>query len=921
MEFNNLLNWGKATLLGAALMSTTFSADAGLFSADVYPADLRCEYMKSPLGMDLDSPRLFWKVETKSRSARGLSQTAYQIQAATDAALLKKDNPDLWDTGIVYRSDSTQIDYTGAPLDYPMNCFWRVRIADQNGKWSKWSQPASWVMGPMEMNDWTASWIGSDETFQPKDDIFEPCMSNPWMRKTYDLAEVPAQAFLHVASAGFHEVYINGQKVDNEVLTPNVSDLKRNHVRYKTYDIAPYLKKGKNAVVFWLGVGWVAFPEFKNADRPLTPIVMAQADLTFKSDAKTRWVTDSTWKTHSSPSYLLGKWIWHQFGGDFYDANQELPGWNTAELDDSDWKAATVYSPKNMIVTAEKLPGNVIVQPTLTAISTEMLDDGVVKVDMGKNFSGWTTMKLKGKPGSKITMTWSERPDLRNCFGMCSAYVFDQTGVGTFRHHFNYNSGRWIYITGLDEAPAPENFTGNIVTTDLERVGYFECDKELFNRLYDVSLWTFQSLALGGYIVDCPQRERLGYGGDGNATINVGIGNYDMAAFYNKWAEDWRGIQSADGRLLHTAPTYIGGGGPSWSGFIIMMPWEIYLQYGDTRILKECYPNMKKWLGFLEANSKDDLIVPWGEFWDKLGDWLPPGTTGGGTPEENQCMNDYYWIYNLETAAEIAGILGYADDAKAYMERAEKVRKAANAKYYDKATGKYLTGRQAYQATAILANAPETQEDVVKTWDYLANDIRTRQHIDASITGGAFLFRVLIDAERNDLIYPMVAAEDYPGWGDMILNRGATTFIENWDESDGHSRLHSSYMYVGNWFIEGLGGIRNLEVPGGNGFQFFEIVPGYVPGKDLTQVKSSYNSLQGKIVSDWKVKNGKMTAKVTVPPNCQALMKFPAVVEKVSEKGKPLSKVKGVMIPEKQAPGMNGAILQSGTYTFTIDLE
>ena len=167
----------------------------------------------------------------------------------------------------------------------------------------------------------------------------------------------------------------------------------------------------------------------------------------------------------------------------------------------------------------------------------------------------------------------------------------------------------------------------------------------------------------------------------------------------------------------------------------------------------------------------------------------------------------------------------------------------------------------------------------------------------------------------------MVAAEDYPGWGDMILNRGATTFIENWDESDGHSRLHSSYMYVGNWFIEGLGGIRNLEVPGGNGFQFFEIVPGYVPGKDLTQVKSSYNSLQGKIVSDWKVKNGKMTAKVTVPPNCQALMKFPAVVEKVTEKGKPLAKVKGVMIPEKQAPGMNGAILQSGTYTFTIDLE
>ena len=255
MEFNNLLNWGKASLLGAALLSATFSAEAGLFSADVYPADLRCEYMKAPLGMDLDSPRLFWKVETKSRSARGLSQTAYQIQVATDAALLKKDDPDLWDTGIVYRSDSTQIDYTGAPLDYPMNCFWRVRIADQNGKWSKWSKPSSWVMGPMEMNDWTASWIGSDETFQPKDDIFEPCMSNPWVRKTYDLAEVPQKAYPHVASAVFHEVYINGKRVGDHVLQPAVSQLDKRALQV-TYDITPYIHEGENEIMLWIGQGW-----------------------------------------------------------------------------------------------------------------------------------------------------------------------------------------------------------------------------------------------------------------------------------------------------------------------------------------------------------------------------------------------------------------------------------------------------------------------------------------------------------------------------------------------------------------------------------------------------------------------------------------------------------------------------------------
>lgn len=965
---------GKTALLGAVLIGTAASSQAGIFSSDVRPGDLRCEYLKNPLGMDLETPRLYWKVEAKSSKARSLFQSAYQIQAASSETLLLKNNPDLWDTGKVKSLLSTHIDYEGVPLSYPMDCYWRVRIADQSGKWSKWSDVAFWSMGPMSMEDWSASWVGSEELFTPKDDIFEPCMSNPWIRKNYDLERVPEKALLHVASAGFHEVYVNGEKVGDEVLSPHVSNLKKNQVRYKTYDIAPYLKKGKNTVAFWLGVGWVGFPEFNVPERPRTPIVMAQADITYftgiNDDAtillrkdggyslagniitgtgsegkelsvaegtfngrtqlknNTRWVTDATWKTHASPSYLLGKWIWHQFGGDLYDANQEVPGWNTPELDDSSWKAATVYEPGNMHVTAEKMEGNVLLEPALHAVSVERLDDGVVKVDMGKNFSGWTQIPLKAAPGTKIKMTWSERPDLRVNFGMCSAYVMGPTGEGTFTHHFNYNAGRWIYITGVDELPDPEKIVGRVVTTGYERVGEFKSDHELFNRIYDTALWTFDSLALGGFVVDCPQRERLGYGGDGNATINMGIGNYDLAAFYNKWADDWRSIQTEDGRLLHTAPTYIGGGGPTWSGFIICMPWEIYLQYGDQRILSDCYPHMKKWLGFLEANSKDNLIVPWGEFWDKLGDWLPPGTTGGGTQEENQCLNDCYWVYILNMTATIGDILGHPEEAKAYRARAEEVRKAANAKWFDPAKGTYMSGRQAYQAMALIAGVPDEDKEAA-VWKHLENDILAKGHIDAGITGGAFLFRTLMYAGRNDLIYPMVAATDYPGWGDMLLNRGATTFIENWDESEGHSRLHSSYLYVGNWFIEGLGGIKSLKYPGGNGFQGFVIEPGYLPGKELSRVESSYNSLQGKIESNWEVVDGVMTAAVTVPPNCSALMKFPVPIAQVTEKGKPLKKVKGVVILHKDllVPKCNQefsdkcAVLESGTYTFKINLE
>src|SRR5574344_906742 len=220
MRFSQLLILGKTALLGAVLIGTTASSQAGIFSSDVRPGDLRCEYLKNPLGMDMETPRLYWKVEAKSSKARSLFQSAYQIQVASSEALLAKSNPDLWDRGQVMSLLSTHIDYEGSPLSYPMDCFWRVRIADQSGKWSKWSDVAFWSMGPMTMEDWSASWVGSEELFKPKDDIFEPCMSNPWIRKTYDLELVPEKALLHVASAGFHEVYVNGEKVGDEVLSP-----------------------------------------------------------------------------------------------------------------------------------------------------------------------------------------------------------------------------------------------------------------------------------------------------------------------------------------------------------------------------------------------------------------------------------------------------------------------------------------------------------------------------------------------------------------------------------------------------------------------------------------------------------------------------------------------------------------------------
>ncbi len=908
----------SAVLLGLFMLPTAAWA---IFSG-VDPVDLRCEYLKNPLGLDVKNPRLFWKLEAKDQSSRGLSQRAYRIEVASSERLLKLGQADLWDSGIVRSSDTTQIEYEGEALRYPMNCWWRVRVSDQAGNWSNWSEPAFWTVGPMREKDWNAEWVGTDEVFVPSKDMAkpEPSMANPWIRKTYELQEIPASALMYVASCGYHELYINGVRVGDEVLSPSVSDLSKRAL-YKTYNIASYLQQGKNSVVIWLGVGWGGYVNYETANKPRTPMVLAQADLVFnsrKGKKETQWVTDSTWKTHPSPSYLLGIWMWPSFGGELYDATKELEGWSSPELDDSSWKAVKVYTP-GIKVSANRVEGNRLIG-TLKPVSVEKLDSGLVKIDMGCNYTGWLRFKMKGAAGQRVNMRWSERPDKENTFFLTSSYIFGDSGEGTFEHRFNYATGRWIYVDGLDYLPEVEDISGYVINTDYERAGSFKSDNELFNRIYDTALWTFENLSLGGYVVDCPHRERMGYGGDGSATLNMGMGNFGLGALYYKWAADWRDVQREDGWVPYTAPTYWGGGGPAWSGFIIYMPWEVYLQYGDKRVLEETYPAMQRWLGFLEKNSKDGILVPWGPHIEFLGDWLRPGFTGG-TPEEDLCLNNCYWVYNLELAAKVADVLGLSSDADTWRGRAAEVREATNGRFLNPEEGTYASGLQAYQAMALLAGIP-TEEMQKEAWKRLEEDIlQTRNgHIHAGITGGAFLFKALQDAGRNDLIYPMVAARDYPSWGDM-LSKGATTFWEDWegDGSKNHSFLHSSYLYVGNWFIEGLGGIRAPRESAHRGFRHFVIEPGYQPGeKGLTRVESSYDSIAGKIVSNWEVRHHKMFAKVVVPPNCTAEMKFPVSLENVFESAEPVTNVKGIQLKDLREQSL---ILSSGTYFFEVWLK
>lgn len=279
----------------AASMLFAVPVLAGEKACSVTVTDLRCEYLKNPLGIDASQPRLSWKLAAADPQARGQRQTAFQVVVASTKALLDKDQADLWDSGVASLGQSVHVVYTGRPLGPGTECFWKVRVKDENGVLSAWSQPARWTMGLLEKSDWMGKWIGTDELFtrgrgSPPPDNKVP---DPWLRKTFELKTKPERGTVYVASVGYHERYVNGKRIGDAVLSPSATN-HRKRARYATYEIADQLQEGKNVIALWLGVSWSIFPPYKIPDKPQTPIVLAQAEIRLPGGQTRRIVTDGT---------------------------------------------------------------------------------------------------------------------------------------------------------------------------------------------------------------------------------------------------------------------------------------------------------------------------------------------------------------------------------------------------------------------------------------------------------------------------------------------------------------------------------------------------------------------------------------------------------------------------------------------------
>ncbi|MBO6063886.1 MAG: family 78 glycoside hydrolase catalytic domain [Bacteroidales bacterium] len=772
------------SLVGAALLLAACQPSFGVY-------DLRCEGLVEPLGIDSAQPRFSWKI----RSDQPMEQVAYEIEVG----------PGLWQSGKVESSDQVMVPYGGLPLYSRQQAWWRVRVWDAAGKTSAWSPKQRFGIGVLDglQGDFIGAVPGEGR--------------QPVFRKVFTVDKA-VDAVLHVTSLGYHEVYFNGKKVSGEgpqtVLLPAVSQLDKRSL-IVTYSVN--LRKGENELLIYAGTGW-----YKPATFGVVydgPLVKAELDV----DGVPYLWTDDTWQGAWSGRKDLGTWQPHRFGGEWIQAAVE-PEWGPVD-----------YVAVEGVVSTPMMCPPIRVQEMLEPISVEKRADGSILVDFGRIVNAMLEMGLPQLPaGSVVTATFSDylHPDgtLEEATQGQDIYVASGAAGDHFFNRFNHHLMRYMVIEGLPEPP--KDIRAYRIGDDVSWSSSFESSDPDLNAIYGLVETSVKNLTFGGYMVDCASIERLGYGGDGNASTQTLQSMADVAPLYLNWLQAWADAQRPDGGLPHTAPNpYTAGGGPYWCSFPVQAAWRTYWNYGDIRPLERFYPVMKHWLDYADAYTVDGLLKAWPNESYRgwyLGDWAAPEGVDVDDPASIDLVSNCTLCQVYLELEQIAQVLGEEDDAEVYRERYDALRqRIQEVLYHD---GIYASGSQVDMVFPLLTGVvPEELEPSVVT---LLKE-RTQEvyggHLATGLVGVPIITEWATKAGECDWLYGLLKQPGYPGYLYMLEN-GATGVWEEWD--GGRSHLHNCYNGIGSWFYEALGGIRALEP----GYRRVRIAPQAPEGLEWVKV-------------------------------------------------------------------------------------
>ena len=881
---------------------------------------LRVEYLTNPIGIDVAQPRLSWRIASTRRNTM---QAAYQLQVDTSEASLTRGANLLWDSRKVVSDASVFVDYAGPPAVSRTRYYWRVRVWDTNSRASPWSPVAYWEMGLLQPSDWTALWIGAPPT--SSDSLPSP---SPLLRRAFRVDDPVRSARLYVTSLGLYELYLNGQRVGDQFFTPGWTSYRR-RLQYQTYDVTSLLRPGANAVGAMLGDGWyrgnLAFFGQRNLyGRRLA--LRAQLEIRDASGRVERVVSDADWKTSTSP--VLASDI---YGGETYDAQRELSGWAAAPYDDHDWGAVAVVDPPPATLVASLSPPVRRVRE-LRPVKIGRAPSGETLFDLGQNFTGWARLSVRGPAGTTVTLRFGEVLDragnlytanLRGA-GQTDRYTLRGGPREVYEPHFTFHGFRYVAVAGLPGPPDSSTITGIAVSSDLAQTGRFETSDSLLNQLQRNIVWGQRSNFLD-VPTDCPQRdERLGWTGDAQVFARTAAFNMDVAGFFAKWLGDVAADQDKSGSVPWVIPNPLGGdstnfaGTAGWSDAAVIIPWTMYLAYGDRRVLERQYSSMRAWVDYARRRAGTDLI--WQPGW-QFGDWLAlhsddpsyPGATTG-----TDLIATAFLAHSADLVSRTATVLGHGDDAAAYSALFRAVREAFTREFVSP-TGRVGENTQtAYTLALTFGLLPDSLAPAASA--RLAQDVEAREHLTTGFLGTPYLLHVLGATGHVGLAYKLLMQRTYPSWL-YPITRGATTMWERWDgirpdssfEDPGmNSFNHYAFGAVGDWMYQNIGGI-DVD-PVAPGYRRSRIAPR--PGAGLTSASASLETVYGTLASAWRLEGQRLVLDLTIPANTSAeVTLWDARLDQVREGGFPLNARDGVRAAHQRGPDV---VLDLGSGRYSL---
>ncbi len=913
----------------------------GVGMAYVRVGNLETENRIDPFNIEARQPRLSWVITSDERD---VTQKSYHILVASSQQLLDSGKGDLWDSGVVKSDNSIWVPYEGKPLKPEQQCFWKVKIETSKGD-TEWSEPAMWAMGLMGEVNWGGRWIGWDAPFEWDREDMHSRKSARYLRHEFKSSDKKIKrAIAHISGLGLYDLFINGEKVGDAVLSPAPTDYRKT-VLYNTYDVTDMVKgnAAQNAIGVALGNGRYSTMQQKGKTYKIPdfgyPELRMKLTIEYEDGSKQSITTnEKEWKLTGNGPIRSN----NEYDGEIYDANLELDGWTLPGYDDSSWMMAQrVQIPYGTL--RANTSENMKVMERMKPKSLRKIGDRYM-VDFGQNSAGWIKLKIDGtQAGNTVRIRYAERItadslqlDTENLRSAQSTDTYIANGkekVRWWSPEFSYHGFQYAEITGLDNL-TPDDIVYEVVYDDMAPAGQFTSSNKTLNNLWRNARWGVTS-NYKGMPLDCPQRdERQPWTGDHNMGSWGENFMLDNANLYAKWADDIREAQREDGCIPDVCPAFWNYYTPdmTWSSTFPVICDMLYEQTGNIQPIERNYEAMKRWMRFIRENYTDKrgLIKA-----DKYGDWcVPPEnpklihSEDPARKTDGTLIASAYFYKISQMMAKFARLRGLEDEATAWEADAEKVKEAFNKHLLTAkpGTSKAKAPHILYPDSIFYGNNTVTANLLPLAFDMVPEEYRqavadnliqtiiipNKGHVSCGVIGMNWLMRELSRMGRGDVAMLLASNTTYPSWGYMI-DKGATTIWELWNGDTASKRMNSCnhVMMLGDvitWMYRDLAGFN----PGKAGYKEIILRPDFsIP--DLDSIDASYMTPYGLLESNWNKDYHHLNWEVEIPCNTTALVYIPTTDKKaVKADGAKFVKVEG-----------NSSVWRvgSGKYSFEAKLD